>query len=64
MIFKQSLEGGEGARPGHLGKNIPGKGFHKYKRPEIRVFPILLRNCKKPSISGRVYVRGEHWKVR
>lgn len=35
--FEQRLEGDEGARPGHLGMNIPGRGFHKYKRPEIRV---------------------------
>lgn len=37
VIFKQRLEGDEGARPGHLGMNIPGRGLHKYKRPEMRV---------------------------
>lgn len=35
--FKQILKDDEGARPGHLGKNIPGRGVHKYKRHEMRV---------------------------
>lgn len=64
VTFRQSLEGDEGARPGHPGKNIPGRRVHKYKRPEMRVCLTCLRNHKKPSVSEKVYVRGKHWKIR
>ena len=57
LTFEQSLEGGKGARHRHLRKNSPGRAFYRYKKPEVSVCLACSRNCKEPSVPGKIYVR-------
>lgn len=56
--FMQILEKDEGARPGHLGKNIPGRGVHKYKRPGMRVPDMSEESQEAQCVWKGVYKGG------
>lgn len=65
VTLKPSLEGDEGARPRHLGKNVPDTGLAlEIQNPEVRVCLQRWRNCKESMVSGKAYVMGESWKIR
>lgn len=57
VTFEQGPEGDEEARARYLKKNIPGRAFYKYKRPEVSGCLACSRNLKEPSVPRKIYVR-------